>query len=385
MAELMETYVDLASRYVFTFSSLNYPRINTFSPKRNIKALNEILSLAKLKESDIFPTSQAIYFADGNVHNCTEEYKLLELDKNLADHLEKGEQLLIKGSDDENAVLCTKDKTYDLLECETSNSLLLVNGLRFPADIKSAEQRQILDVTITGIFHTYLSPVPGRPKLRKLKELLLKSAYRGPELEYQIIPSDLYTLENLQSVIQASNEELENVLKDLNVIVIDGKIRILELEYHFRVLSYMLKLLDENSWPLDGVEYDETIQALEDIVPIQILNTLFDLYAERVRIIDGVQLYRYTDKVAKFFAQVLLHKAGRFSLADFLQAWKESVPEGMEISENMLHGIAVVDKKSDIIKNFPEENLPENIVERFSELFKAQENWTIEQITPYIQ
>lgn len=293
--------------------------------------------------------------------------------------------MYIKGTDDENAVLCTEDKTYDLLECETSNSLLLVKGLKFHDEIKADERRQISDVSTIGVFNRYLSPVPGRPKLKKLKQILHKSAYRGPEQEYTINKCDLHTFEDLQNTIQASNQELKQALEDLNAFEIDGKIRILEFEYHFRVLSYMIKLLDENSWRYDAVDYTETMQALEDIVPQQILNTLFDLYTEESRIIDGLQLYRYTDKVAKFFAQVLLVNAGKFNLSEFLQAWQESVPEEMATDESMLYGIAIVDRKNNVIRSFPEEKLPESIVERFNVLFEAKDSWTAAEIIPYIQ
>lgn len=355
------------------------------SPKRTIKTLNEILNLAKLKESDILPTSQAVYFAESDVANCSEKYKFLELDKKLGDCLEIGQVLYIKGDDGENAVVCTEDKTYDLLECETSNSLLLVKNLKFHEDLKNDERRHISDVTTTGVLYKYLSPVPGKPKLKKLIQLLNKSAYNGPEQEYRINPSDLYTLKDLQNTIQASNTELEQALQDLNTITINNNIRILEFEYHFRVLSYMIKLLDENSWSYDAVIYEETMQALEDIVPNEILNSLFDLYTEPSQIIDGVQLYRYTDKVAKFFAQVLLVHAGKFNLSEFLQAWQESVPEGMPTDESMLYGIAIIDRKNNVIRSFPEENLPENIVERFNALFEAKDHWTAPEIIPFIQ
>lgn len=356
-----------------------------FSPKRSIKALNEILNLAKLKETDVLPTSQAIYFDDSEIHSSSEMYKFLEVDKQLANSLETGQILYIKGDDEENAVLCTENKTYDLLECETSNSLLLVKGLQFNEDLKNETHRHISDVSTIGVFYKYLSPIPGKPKLKKLKHLLNKSAYKGPEMEYTIKSEDLYTVEELQNVIQASNEELKQALKDLNMITINGKVRILEFEYHFRVLSYMMKVLDENSLPYDAVDYEQTIEALEEIVPKEVLNSLFDLYTENSRCIDGLQQYRYTHKVAKFFAQVLLVNAGKFNLSEFLQAWQESVPEEMPTDESMLHGIAIIDRKANVIRYFPEDNLPENIVERFNALFEAKDNWTAAEIVPYIQ
>lgn len=345
--------------------------------------MNKILNLAKLKETDILPTSQSIYFADSNIHNCAENYKFLEIDKELTDCLETGQILYIKGSNEENAVLCTENKTYDLLECETSNSLLLVKGLQFHNVLKNQDLRQISDVSTFGVFYKYLSPVPGKPKLRKLKQLLNKTSYRGSELEYKINTDDLYSFEELQDVIQASNVELTKALKDLNTITINGKIRILEFEYHFRVLSYMMKVLDEESIRYDEVDYEETVKALlEYCVPKEVIESLFYLYTEPT---SDLKHYRYTDKVAKFFAQVLLVNAGKFNLSEFLQAWQDSVPDGMPTDESMLRGIAIIDRQANVIRYFPEEDLPENVIERFNVLFQAKENWTAEEIVAYIE
>ncbi|GJQ76444.1 hypothetical protein Trydic_g2157 [Trypoxylus dichotomus] len=353
--------------------------------KRTVDDINEVLSLAKLKESDLLPTSQMIYFTQDLHQN---QYKLLELDKYLEQVLKQGDCLYIKGDDEENAVLCTKSKTYDLLETETSNSLLLMNNLKFHDSLKNDSMRNVSKTTIRTTFHDYLEVIPGKPRLKKLKELLKKAVYKGPENEYEINKNSLFTYDELLDKIQASEEEFVIALKALNTITIDNKLRILDFEYNFRILSYMLKLIDENSWQLDEVDYEETMNALSELIPTNVLNNLFDLYAEESKVIDGLQLYRYNEeKVCRFFAQVLLYSAGKFNLDEFLQAWRESVPEGMVATEDMLHGIAIIDRKSipNVIWAFHEENLPENINERFQVLFEAKEKWTVNEIAPYIQ
>lgn len=40
--------------------------------------------------------------------------------------------MVFKGDHNESAVLCTKAKTYDVKEAETSNSILLLPELTFP-------------------------------------------------------------------------------------------------------------------------------------------------------------------------------------------------------------------------------------------------------------
>ncbi|EFA07653.2 sister chromatid cohesion protein DCC1 [Tribolium castaneum] len=353
---------------------------------RDLDDVNEMLKLAKLGENDVLSTSQTVYFTSDNL-NC-DNFKFLELDQHLLEEIKQGQTLYIKGDDDENVVLCTKDRTYDVTGAETSNSLLLVKNMAFFDDLKDGKERALQTVTVSGVFYDYLSVTPGKPHLKKLRDLLDKSVYKGPEHEYEIKNEDLYGYDDLIKIIQASDQELESVLKQMNVVTINGKIRLLDVEYHFRALSYMLKLIEENSWNLDEIDFDETLNSLRDIIPETILKNLFDKYTTESKIVDGLQLYSYKEReICRFFAQILLYGAGKFNLEEFLQAWRESVPEGMTCDEELLHGIAIIDRKSDppVISAFPEEELPEEINARFNKLFKAKEKWTVPEITPYIQ
>ncbi|CAH1987359.1 unnamed protein product [Acanthoscelides obtectus] len=176
----------------------------------------------------------------------------------------------------------------------------------------------------------------------------------------------------------------------MDVVTLNGKIRLLDFEYHFKVLSYMLKLIDENSWQLDEIDYQETVESLEDLAPKEIVTGLFEKYTEESQVVDSMQLYRYKeDKVCTFFAKVLLYGAGKFNLSDFMQAWKESVPDGMTPAEDMVYGIAVIERREgqnqDIIRAFDESELPENLTERFKVLFEVKEKWSVAEIAPYIR
>ncbi|KAJ8962508.1 hypothetical protein NQ318_000898 [Aromia moschata] len=255
-------------------------------------------------------------------------------------------------------------------------------------DMEDGVKRKINRVEVNGIFYEYLEAVLGKPYLKKLNELLKDSVYKGPEYEFEINKDKLYTFEQLNQMVQASPKELKEALESMSVVKINDKIRLLDFEYHFRVLSYMLKLIDENSWQLDEIDYEQTIDTLSDLVPREILSDLFDKYAVESQIVDGLQLYRYDEhKVCSFFAKVLLHDAGKFNLDDFLQAWRESVPEGMNPNEEMLYGIAIIDRKAqpNIIWALDESVLPENITERFKILFDVKEKWTVPEISPYVK
>lgn len=354
--------------------------------ERNLKDVEEILSLAKLSPRDLKPVFQALFFTDKNLHQ--HNYKLLQLDPQLLEEVNVGSKLYFKGEKDEEVVICSDTQTFHVVEAETSNSLLLIQGAKFNKDIEDDEDSIVRDVTVTGIFYDYLEATLGKPHLKKIDKLLENSLYKGPEYECDVDINNLFTLEELCEKIQASDKEIKDALNTMTVVEINDKIRTLDIEYHFRVLTYMLKLVDENSWEFDEVDFKETLDSLQTLVPKEILENLFEKYTEESKEIDGVPLYKYReDKVCTFFAQVLLHQTGKFNLDEFLQAWKESVPEGLNATEEMLYGIAIIDRKSvpNTIRAFEESSLPENINERFKVLFNAKEKWTVPEISPYIK
>lgn len=55
--------------------------------------------------------------------------------------------LVIRGDKDEQAVLCSKDKTYDLKIADTSNMLLFIPGCKTPDQLKTEK-------TDRNIIHT---------------------------------------------------------------------------------------------------------------------------------------------------------------------------------------------------------------------------------------
>lgn len=171
---------------------------------------------------------------------------------------------------------------------------------------------------------------PCKPRLTKLRKILEPTKYQGLELEYAVDKTKLLSYEALCDKIQASKAELNEELEKIQAVLLDGYYRLLEFEYEFRVLSYMLDLIDENSWPLDKISREITIDSLKELVPLPILEAMFRFYTDPSIEEDGVQFYQYKqDKVCKFLARVLLKSAGKFNLEEFLQAWKDSVPDGM--------------------------------------------------------
>nr|XP_021197886.2 sister chromatid cohesion protein DCC1 [Helicoverpa armigera] len=385
---------------------------------RTPEEVRKIIKTAKLHESELTEVTQVLRFPEPTQQN--HNLKLMLLDDTLLKEIEAGKDLVFKGDPDENVVLCTNNKTYDVKEAETSNSLLLVPELLFAASTgldetiqndsmesdssfdksnaslnKSTESdegakppRKIEHKDIINTFFTYYELKPCKPRLSKLRKLLEPTRYQGLELEYVTDKTKLLNYDALCDQIQASKAELKDELEKIQAIEIDGFYRLLEFDYEFRVLSYMLDLIDENSWVFDRISKEVTMESLKELVPNSILEAMFRFYTTTSVIEDGVQYYQYKqDKVCRFLARVLLKSAGKFNLAEFLEAWRDSVPEGMVTDESMLSGIALVDKTStpQVVWGFSEGDLPEEIHERFKILFQTKAKWTVDQISPYIE
>jgi hypothetical protein len=77
----------------------------------------------------------------------------MEVPSRLADVLTEGQTLVIRGDGDDSAVLCSGDLTFDLKEAETSNSFLLLEGLKYPdksekGELKLHFERRISELRI---------------------------------------------------------------------------------------------------------------------------------------------------------------------------------------------------------------------------------------------
>lgn len=67
-----------------------------------------------------------------------EKYTLIQVPQEIVDNISKGEELIIKGS--ENSILCNKQKSYELKYLETSNTIFLLKALiKEGNEIKTAE------------------------------------------------------------------------------------------------------------------------------------------------------------------------------------------------------------------------------------------------------
>jgi len=349
--------------------------------ERSLGDVTDMISHAKLIESDLLPLSQVVSFTTSMMG---EEMKLLEVTKDVAECLKSGDILTIRGDESENAVLCSSNKTFEIKEAETSNSLMMLDKVILPADIEkknSDSGRRLGWSTVGGVFHKYVEIIEIRPKLRKIKEVLSQNLYNEDTRREN---KKGVSLSDLLETIQASEEELRQGLHHYECVSVSDTWFMLDQDYQMMVLSRILKFFDENSWKFDMVHKTETVEALSELVNEEIVSQVFDLYCDKIDS-DDFKLNR--EKVSRFYGDFLLAANSGYVLPEFLEMWQKAVPDGVETNIDQLSGLVLVDneKSPPVIKRFSEEDLPPGIIDRLSILFNARERWTLAEISPFIE
>ncbi|NXU86626.1 DCC1 protein, partial [Xiphorhynchus elegans] len=354
---------------------------------RSRAQVDATLRTARVDPAELLPPAHCLRFGPRAAHgHC----RLLQLDPALCAELEAGRSLVIRGEKDEQAVLCSKDKTYDMKIADTSNMLLFIPGCKTPEELNAdPSSSNIIHSQIAGFSNNYWELRRCRPKLKKLRKLLMEDPYEGPDSRKdQALTFSKYTTEDLLSLIQASEEEILHQLQVIDACKIEGYWRILEFDYEMKLLDHVTQLIDSESWSLSKVPLRTCLEELGSLEPREMIEHILLSYGKKY-VDDAGEVYfeMREDKICRATAQMLLRNAVKFNLSEFQEVWQQSVPEGMTTRLDQLKGLALVDKSSrpETISLLKVEDLPEDNQERFNSLFGIREKWTEADITPYIQ
>ncbi|XP_073446338.1 sister chromatid cohesion protein DCC1 isoform X2 [Dendrobates tinctorius] len=347
---------------------------------RSQEEVEATLQIAKLNVEDLRSTVQCLTFSETFAAG---DYSLMELDDPLCKEIEVGGSLVIRGDKGDHAVLCSQNKTYDLKIADTSNLLLFIPDGKTPDLLPNDKlPLSIASCEIAGFSNHYWELRRCRPKLKRLKKLLLENVYEGPENE-QDASASVYTTEDLLNQIQASCEELMDHLKVIHAWFW----RLLDFDYEMKLLSHITQLIDSESWSFSRVPLKVCLEELRPLEPEEMIEHCLECYGKRFSEDEEAFFALDDDKICRATAQMLLQNAVKFNLSEFQAVWQQSVPEGMTTRPEQLRGLALVDRSSrpETIFLLKTEDLPEDTQERFKTLFGMREKWTEADLSPYIQ
>ncbi|KXN89658.1 putative sister chromatid cohesion protein DCC1 [Leucoagaricus sp. SymC.cos] len=324
-------------------------------------------------------------------------FKLLELPPELTQLVDAATKnsaplaLTIKGQVNEDAVLCTNDKTYALRSVALSNSVLVVTPSAHDFSLSNVSGREA--VAIRDELHEILELIPTVPRLYKLAGLLRGREYDESDESHSHLTDQtmgFYSYQDARNEIQASDAELDRGLKERRILVIRGSLRSISKDYLQNLLEIVLNLLVSLAFPYDNVPLDDLVSSLaeEHEVPRTISIQLLAWFGE---VDESERKWKMdVEAVLREVGMGLLrhHRRDPISKEAFMSKWKAAVGDAFEnlIDIKLLSGNCLVSTSNDTdhLTFFPSSELPKDPAQRFADLFLTRTRWKGDDIAPFL-
>ncbi|KAI0779946.1 sister chromatid cohesion protein Dcc1 [Fomes fomentarius] len=335
----------------------------------------------------------------------TGTFKLLELPPTYTNRSSLGTiHLTIKGAPDEDAVICTADKTYTVRSVVLSNSVLVVTPEGGAAECEE-DDGFAEEVFIRDELNEIIELVPSVPRLHKLKSILRGNEYdEGHEDEDDMDSDDesepgstkqhRCTYEEARSTIQASDAELDRGLRERRVLILNGDLRPIAPSHLTTILELILTNLVSLSLPHMAVPVSTLLAALEDEHDIR-----RDVARQVMMWFGSNQDESGTwgmevDAVVREIGLGILraYRDEPVPERSFLEQWRKAVGDTFEdkvvlwlLSGNYLTSTdALSAPPKTLLTYFPSSELPVDPGARFSELFLARPRWKADEIVLFL-
>ncbi|KAF8238753.1 hypothetical protein L208DRAFT_1354508 [Tricholoma matsutake] len=314
-------------------------------------------------------------------------FKLLELPKDLCNLLETAIQisnpfsLKVKGQANEDAVLCTNDKTFTMRSVMLSNSVLVVTS---PPDGSSD-----YGVVIRDQVSEIMELTPSVPKLHKLAITSRGREYDEGQEDDDVQADDQgkrLSYEDVRAQIQASDDEFNRALKDRHILNINGKLQPIAPSYLSLLLELILNLLVSLSLPYDGASVEELSSTLADEHEIaKGVSTQVMSWFGNIR--EGKWSMDINAVSREIGLNILRHHKNTIKKDELLTKWKSIVGDtfGSSVSVSLLSGNYLASASdAELISYFPASALPIEAAPRFADLFLTRSRWKAEEISPFL-
>ncbi|KJA30199.1 hypothetical protein HYPSUDRAFT_125678 [Hypholoma sublateritium FD-334 SS-4] len=324
--------------------------------------------------------------------------KLVELTPDLITLIENAIRdhedlsLTIKGQPNEDAVLCTYDRTFNMRSIGLSNTFLVVTPIPDEHASKFADDA----LAIRDQVQEVIELIPCVPKLHKLTGLLRERQYDDATEDERDDDDGAprFTYDDAKAEIQASHAELDKGLRDRRILVINNELRPITSAYLSRLLELILNMLVSLSMKHASASVEGLTSALADDheVPRMISTQIMSWFGE---LKDG----RWKMDVEAVVRQVGLgilrnHRASHEPVPEdeLLSMWKGQIGDTFEsvVSVKLLEGNYIEAETYDFhdtlkrLRYFPSADLPVDPAARFSDLFLTRKRWKAEQISPFL-
>ncbi|KAI5123696.1 hypothetical protein M0805_001723 [Coniferiporia weirii] len=330
------------------------------------------------------------------------QYKLVELSPELVSLVSESahNRLTIRGREDDDAVLCTADKTYTIRAITISNSFCILTP---PIDGESG------DAVLRDSVKQILELSPSLAKLHRLKGLLKGCEFnedldevrtvfllKNFHIQRPIQKHEKQLYSGIKSELQASDAELEAGLRDRRILILNEELRPTTLSYLNNVLELILNALVSSSFSPEAApatDIAESLQYDHEIprdVSLQVMAWFGDLSPS---IPDGKTWKMDMDRVVAQMGIGILseHRNSPIAQDEFLTKWRTAVGDSFEtrVDLSLLSGNYIFTRRPSTVDAatllyFPSSELPSAPADRFSDLFLVQARWKAAEIAPFL-
>ncbi|PIL34002.1 hypothetical protein GSI_03710 [Ganoderma sinense ZZ0214-1] len=308
---------------------------------------------------------------------------------------------MIKGAKEEDAVLCTADKTYTIRSVVLSNSVCVVTP---DSSLQGADEDEPVEVFIRDQLSEVIELVPSVPRLHKLKSLLRGQEYdEGHEDEDMVSDDedvgvsrrrDRLAYDDARALIQASDAELDKGLRDRRVLILKGELRPIAPSHLTTILELLLTNLVCLSLSHTAASISALVSSLEDDHDIR-RDITRQVMAWFGRLDDDNGTWEMdVDAVVREVGLGILRAYRDEPTPEkaFLGQWRKTVGDTFEdtvalplLSGNFLTSTdALADPPTPLLTYFPASALPVDPGARFAELFLARPRWRGEELAPFL-
>ena len=349
---------------------------------------------------------------------------LFELDESvLAEVMRDDGSVSIKGGTNEEAVLCTAERTYVMRLAESSNTLLLSPDALSEKTLAAAPSA----VTMVATASSHYELIASAPRTAALRGRLKAAPYAGAEADAELPDEPAVggdemavegaptagraarpTMAELERTVQCSAAQLRAALQREGALEVDGGWCVLDEVYEMDVAMDIINVTVEREWPLDAVPVAELVDALPTLDPLAVrhcLRTLStaaaapweawvaaaDPAATPTLALDAAAVYRR-------HAMYIFNDMNTNTKEQFLELWADnigSMADGFGVPPELavLQGLAIEvagddglrgDEPAVLVKALSAADLPATAAPRFAHLFKVKREWTIDELAPYV-
>ncbi|CAF0880358.1 unnamed protein product [Didymodactylos carnosus] len=307
-----------------------------------------------------------------------ESTRLLEANNQILNELDTAKRLILRGTADDFAVLCTTDGTFELKSAETSNTILLANQIKENKNEDENKENGCVNLQVNSIVHSKFELIRCVPKLRRIRTLLEKNPYCGQFDDDENVTK--ITFDDLKNEIQASDKDITNYLKKLNVVTVDGSLRMLDFDYCTKLIEYLLSLISIKEWLFEEIPIVDAASEMNSICPKNIAKQAIQQMGSVSQ--DGRSINLDKVAICKHYALDLLKNLEKMKLDEFMTCWSECVPDGFVVNIDQLKGLVIITDNT--ITYTDADLLSENVDERFKTLFSKKDVWSLDELEPFL-